>query len=209
MNLLIVGNDSAFIECKARLGEGHQYRHAYVIQNDHKKIMEIDVVFDFSDKHTIEAIQFYTAQAKTVVFLNTVLTTLSQIMAGQNTEATVFGFCGLPTFFNREVLEVTVPDRHRAKLDTIIEELGVKCITVKDQVGFVTPRVVCMIINEAYDALKSGVASREDIDLSMKLGTNYPFGPFEWSEKIGIDVVRTLLKAVEDSTGDSRYRPVF
>jgi len=84
-----------------------------------------------------------------------------------------------------------------------------KYIAVKDQVGFVTPRVVCMIINEAYDALKNGVASKPDIELSMKLGTNYPFGPFEWSERIGVDNVRKLLASIEKATGDVRYRPMF
>ena len=63
-----------------------------------------------------------------------------------------------------------------------------------------------MIINEAYFAIQENIASRGDIDLAMKLGTNYPFGPFEWCEKIGIKNVYDLLNAVYESTKDERYK---
>jgi 3-hydroxybutyryl-CoA dehydrogenase len=62
-----------------------------------------------------------------------------------------------------------------------------------------------MIINEAYYTVEEGTASRKDIDLAMKLGTNYPFGPFEWCEKIGAKNVFDLLKAVHEATQDERY----
>ena len=42
-----------------------------------------------------------------------------------------------------------------------------------------------MIINEAFLALQEGVSTKEEINTAMKLGTNYPLGPFEWVEKIG------------------------
>src|ERR1700710_2457559 len=63
-------------------------------------------------------------------------------------------------------------------------------------------RVVAMIINEAYYALDAGVSSKESIDLAMKLGTGYPYGPFEWADRIGLrsegcghDHQRGLLRA--------------
>jgi 3-hydroxybutyryl-CoA dehydrogenase len=62
-----------------------------------------------------------------------------------------------------------------------------------------------MIINEAYFALEAGVSSKKEIDIAMKLGTNYPFGPFEWSEKIGLKKIITLLDTL--SVSDSRYTP--
>ena len=62
-----------------------------------------------------------------------------------------------------------------------------------------------MIINEAYFTLEEGTASREDIDLGMRLGTNYPMGPFEWKDAWGIDRVKQLLEALLASTGDERY----
>jgi 3-hydroxybutyryl-CoA dehydrogenase len=76
---------------------------------------------------------------------------------------------------------------------------------VPDSPGFITARVVSMIINEAYLALGEGVSSRKDIDTAMKLGTNYPFGPFEWADKIGLTHVHQLL--VELAQAHKRYQP--
>ncbi|HRG10176.1 MAG TPA: 3-hydroxyacyl-CoA dehydrogenase family protein, partial [Cyclobacteriaceae bacterium] len=59
-----------------------------------------------------------------------------------------------------------------------------------------TPRVICMIINEAYFTVEEGTATREDVDLAMKLGTNYPLGPFEWTEKIGLQNIVNVLDTV-------------
>ena len=60
-----------------------------------------------------------------------------------------------------------------------------------------------MIINEAYHALDEEVSTKEQIDIAMKLGTNYPYGPFEWSEKIGLKNVVQLLQNL--ATQDERY----
>jgi 3-hydroxybutyryl-CoA dehydrogenase len=67
--------------------------------------------------------------------------------------------------------------------------------------------VLYMIINEAAYALWEGVASREDIDLAMKLGTNYPAGPLEWADAIGLDEVYEGLAALQEEMGEDRYRP--
>jgi 3-hydroxybutyryl-CoA dehydrogenase len=70
----------------------------------------------------------------------------------------------------------------------------------------VTPRVIFMIINEAYFTVQEGTARKADIDQGMKLGTNYPYGPFEWSELIGLQHVYELLEAVYEDTKDERYK---
>lgn len=70
--------------------------------------------------------------------------------------------------------------------------------------GFVFPRTIVQIINEAYFALDEGVASKEDINRAMKFGVNYPKGPFEWSEGREL-FVKTLLKELLEKTGDQRY----
>jgi 3-hydroxybutyryl-CoA dehydrogenase len=62
-----------------------------------------------------------------------------------------------------------------------------------------------MIINEAYFTLDEKVSSKNEIDTAMKLGTNYPYGPFEWSEKIGLKKVYELLTTLSHS--HSRYEP--
>jgi 3-hydroxybutyryl-CoA dehydrogenase len=60
----------------------------------------------------------------------------------------------------------------------------------------VSPRVVAMIVNEAWFTWEEGVATKEDIDTAMKLGTNYPYGPFAWGALIGLDKIVSLLQTL-------------
>ncbi len=72
---------------------------------------------------------------------------------------------------------------------------------------YVFARILAAILNEAAIALDDGVASREDIDTAMKLGTNYPKGPLAWSEEIGPRTVRGLLAELNSTVGAGRYPP--
>jgi 3-hydroxybutyryl-CoA dehydrogenase len=101
---------------------------------------------------------------------------------------------------------VLLKENDAEKLKDICQQLQTKFLLIDDRVGLVTPRVICMIINEAYYTFQEGTATKEDIDLGMKLGTNYPFGPFEWCNRIGIRHVYELLEAVYEDTNDERYK---
>ena len=68
-------------------------------------------------------------------------------------------------------------------------------------------RILAMLINEAYDALYLNIASREDIDLAMTKGVNYPKGLLAWSEEIGLKVVLDRLQSLFEEYGEDRYRP--
>lgn len=68
-------------------------------------------------------------------------------------------------------------------------------------------RIFCMLVNEAYDALFMGIGSKEDIDLAMTKGVNYPKGLFAWSEEYGIDKIYSVLANLFEYFGDDRYRP--
>jgi 3-hydroxybutyryl-CoA dehydrogenase len=209
MNLVVVGNDAALAECKARFGEVHLYTHVLTSVSDIEQLQKADVVFDFFESGNAKDLQVYSGLTDTPLFINTVFTTRSNVLSEAKLSNSVFGFCGLPGFFNRDIMEVTCDDKQSGTLSAIAEKLNIKYIRVKDQVGMVTPRVVAMIINEAFETLQNDVASKADIDLSMKLGTNYPFGPFEWAERIGVDKLQKLLLAIQQETGDSRYAPTF
>ena len=88
-----------------------------------------------------------------------------------------------------------------------LRELGIGAFRLRSPgTGFVYPRILAMIINEAWLALEDGLADRDNIDLAMKNGVNYPWGPFEWGEKIGLDKVRTLLDELYTATKNERYR---
>jgi 3-hydroxybutyryl-CoA dehydrogenase len=72
---------------------------------------------------------------------------------------------------------------------------------------FVFTRILAAIINEAGLAFDEGVASSDDIDTAMKLGTNYPKGPLAWADEIGHRTVRGTLRALNESVSDKRYEP--
>lgn len=85
--------------------------------------------------------------------------------------------------------------------------LGQSTVAVGDGVGLVRARVVCCLINEATTALQEKVAAPADIDLAMKLGTNYPHGPLEWADMLGLDTVLGVMQGLYQEWGEDRYRP--
>ena len=72
--------------------------------------------------------------------------------------------------------------------------------------GLVLGRIVSQLVNEAHFALGAGVADAADIDTAMRLGFNYPRGPFEWCEAIGAPRVLAILDALHAELGEERYR---
>ncbi len=87
------------------------------------------------------------------------------------------------------------------------EAVGKTPITVKDSPGFVVNRILFPMINEAANAYAEGVASAEDIDTGMKLGTNWPMGPLALADLVGLDTTKAVLETFERELGDAKYRP--
>ena len=77
-----------------------------------------------------------------------------------------------------------------------------------DKPGFVSNRILMPWINEGVRALDEGVASRDDIDRGMKLGTNVPMGPLELADHIGLDVCLDATETLHEELGD-RYKPAY
>lgn len=104
-----------------------------------------------------------------------------------------------PTVFSpKETLEV---------VNTFFASLNKQTEIVQDRVGMVLPRILCQLINESAFALMEDIASPRDIDTAMKLGVNYPLGPIEWAEKIGLKQVYAVLNALHQDLREERYRP--
>ena len=85
--------------------------------------------------------------------------------------------------------------------------LGKSPITVKNAPGFVVNRILVPMINEAFFVLSEGIATAEDIDAGMKLGTNQPIGPLALADMIGLDVCLAVMEVYLKEYGDSKYRP--
>ncbi|XP_047341566.1 probable 3-hydroxybutyryl-CoA dehydrogenase [Impatiens glandulifera] len=89
----------------------------------------------------------------------------------------------------------------------LAERLGKTVICSNDYPGFIVNRILMPMINEAFYVLYTNVASKEDIDAGMKLGTNQPMGPLELADFIGLDVCLSILKVLQTGLGDNRYAP--
>jgi 3-hydroxybutyryl-CoA dehydrogenase len=89
----------------------------------------------------------------------------------------------------------------------VAEKMGKTFIEAKDQPGFAVNRILMPMINEAITALHEGVASVEDIDTAMKLGTNQPMGPLTLADFIGLDTCLSIMEVLHQGLGDSKYRP--
>lgn len=96
-------------------------------------------------------------------------------------------------------------DGAKPQVTEALELLGKNAAWVPDVPGMVSARIIAAIVNEAYFALSEGIASRQAIDTAMKLGTAYPYGPFEWAEKIGLQRIVRLLQTLAQT--ESRYEP--
>jgi 3-hydroxybutyryl-CoA dehydrogenase len=112
-----------------------------------------------------------------------------------------------PGLLQRPITEIALPGTvSEATIKAIFEQWQWQYMLAPDIPGMITARVLATIFNEAYYTLGAQVSTRIEIDIAMKLGTSYPYGPFEWSDKIGLRRVYELL--TELSHEDERYTPV-
>ncbi len=90
---------------------------------------------------------------------------------------------------------------------TLAEKMQKVTVCAQDYPGFIINRILMPMINEAFYTLMEGIASAEDIDSGMKLGTNQPMGPLTLADFIGLDTCYAIMKVLHDGLGDSKYRP--
>lgn len=100
----------------------------------------------------------------------------------------------------------TSPDTFQT-MRSVAEKMGKTFVEARDIPGFAVNRILMPMINEAVTALYEGIASIEDIDTAMKLGTNQPMGPLTLADFIGLDTCLAIMEVLHDGLGDSKYRP--
>ena len=149
-------------------------------------------------------------RASKLILSSSITITITEQTAWLRHPERLVGICALPMVRSQRLVELAAsPSTERSHLSAAQDffiQLGKQISVVQDRVGMVLPRILCMLINEAYFALQDDTASPEDIDLAMKLGTNYPLGPIEWGEKIGMQHIHTVLQSLHDDLGEDRYR---
>jgi 3-hydroxybutyryl-CoA dehydrogenase len=156
----------------------------------------IDLLFDNSP----ERINLLKQKTASLVFVNHVAGTTEQLPPH------FIRINGWPGLLSRPVIECALStEENKMETEKIFSHFNKKVMWVRDAPGFISARVIAMIINEAYLALGEDVSTKPDIDIAMKLGTNYPLGPFEWATKIGIKNIYNLLMAMGKT--NPRYNP--
>lgn len=168
-----------------------------------------DIIFDLDfDEHPAQ-LKYYAGLSNKPVFLSAVKIQLAAAVHafGRKPECLLFGINALPGFINRNMLEVSAYQKSDENaLVACMASLESPFQLVEDRTGMVTPRILFMIMNEACYTVQEGTAEIRDIDTAMKLGTNYPMGPFEWADKVGIKHVYETLEALYLDTHDERYK---
>ncbi|QGG47440.1 3-hydroxybutyryl-CoA dehydrogenase [Heliorestis convoluta] len=89
----------------------------------------------------------------------------------------------------------------------LTEKMGKVAVSCKDIPGFISNRVLQVMINEAIWCYYEGAATADGIDSIMKLGMNHPMGPLELADLIGLDTVLAILEVLQEGYGDPKYRP--
>ncbi|MEM9857324.1 MAG: 3-hydroxyacyl-CoA dehydrogenase family protein [Bacteroidota bacterium] len=204
MKIGVIGDKVNLSECVSKFTD-HEV-HLMEINEMARQENNPDLLFHFTIEDNPEDLESLNSLKTPFIFLNTVKVSLAELTYVHGKLASnIYGFNGLPGFFDRPLLEVTSQGK-ASLLEELFFKLGIDFLEVADRVGMVTPRVVAMIINEAFYTVQEGTATKQDIDLGMKLGTNYPYGPFEWLERIGVSHIYELLEALYEDTKDPRYK---
>ena len=197
MKIVVITDDNLKKELIAQgLNESAKIEWSHDIENISKNPTAcVDLLFDTDREKRKELL---TKIAADTVIVNDV-TGLTE-----NLPANFIRINGWPTFLKRGITEASCNNEAvKEKAEKVFSFFNKKIEWVPDIHGFITPRVICTIINEAYFSLEDNLSSREEIDTAMKLGTNYPYGPFEWSRLIGIQNVYSLLSIL--SKANTRY----
>lgn len=118
----------------------------------------------------------------------------------------LFSFYTGASDFAEIVVGVETSEETFEDLERFLGRIGLSCIRSRDSAGFVLNRVLASMINEAIYVYSSGLAPRESIDQMMKLGANFPLGPLEYADEIGLDNLLDLLTRLMKELG-GKYRP--
>jgi len=102
---------------------------------------------------------------------------------------------------------LTASDETIAEIRSFVETCGKDPVEVQDRAGFVVNALLFPYLNNAVKMLEKGVANRDDIDTAMKGGCNFPMGPFELLDLVGLDTSVSILDALYQETRDHNYTP--
>ena len=206
MKLAILANEEQKKEWLSKPAQGDA-QLIWVSNNQQLIETKADAYFDLlfqNDAGHLESL----LQVTGPLFINEVIYPFNTLLNESSLKIStpLFRINSWPGFLKRELIEVcSFKKEDEQVVEKILSVQGWKFKLVPDVAGMISARIIAMIINEAYYTLQEQVSTKQEIDIAMKLGTNYPHGPFEWSELIGLQNIYRLL--LEMSRDDQKYQP--
>ena len=150
-------------------------------------------------------------KSETIIATNTSSISITQLAAATQRPDRFVGmhfFNPVPMMALVELIRgLATSDATIATAQALAKALGKTPITVKNSPGFVVNRILCPMINEAIFCLQEGLATAQDIDAGMKLGTNQPIGPLALADMIGLDIMIAVMNVFYEGFNDPKYRP--
>jgi 3-hydroxybutyryl-CoA dehydrogenase len=124
--------------------------------------------------------------------------------------------CGIHFFNPAPVMSLveiaralTTSDETMDEVREFVDACGKTGVAVKDQAGFVVNALLFPYLNNAVKLYDTGVATRDDIDAAMKGGCNFPMGPLELLDLVGLDTSLAILDALHQEFGDPNFAPAL
>jgi 3-hydroxybutyryl-CoA dehydrogenase len=142
---------------------------------------------------------------------NTSSIPITRIAAGATNPERVIGMHFMNPVPVMQLVEIIraiqTSDATYATTRALAEKMGKTTVLSKDMPGFIVNRILIPMLNEACFALQEGLASAQDIDTAMKLGTNQPMGPLALADLIGLDTCLSIAEVLHRGLGEDKYRP--
>ena len=148
---------------------------------------------------------------ETILATNTSSISITEIAASTNRPEKVIGMHFMNPVPIMKLIEVIrgrkTSDETTKSIIGISETIKKIAIEVNDYPGFIANRILLPMINEAIEALNTGVAKVSNIDSIMKIGMAYPMGPLQLADFIGLEVCLSILEVMYKGFKDSKYAP--
>lgn len=195
----------------------HRYTHVRHAQRDdglEHIAADTTILFDVGDGHsdrTETIVQLDRALSeKAVIFMDAYATSTNATAARLRRPQRLVGYGIVSSLENQRIVEIVDADSTGEDALALAEEvfgaLGKRTILVGDSAALFLGRVLGSIVNEAVYAVQDGVASAQDVDIAMRLGTNYPLGPIAWGREIGGARIARILMQLANAEG-MQYGP--
>lgn len=208
-SMLVIGDSQRIQDFQARTHHLDQDFTWLEDTTEMPDLQDFSVIFDLSLDENPDRLSLYASLNNTLIFGGAVKHALAEMVyrVRGNISCLLVGMNGLPFFLTKDKWELSSWSQEaKEAAEALLKKWDIACHFVEDRVGMVTPRIISMIVNEACYTVQEGTADKEGINQAMRLGVNYPGGPFEWMEKIGARHIYEVLLRIGEDTRDGRYK---